>query len=192
MKNTTQKKNASATIREKLSIEEHITPFEKRLALFLRKYPRPQKLSVQDIKDIVWNESSDNLTPRMTFMLHEANIGSDMNEVMSTLNEAWNNFPHKSRNGLSPRELAQRFEENPDFNYDERPTFFEIFNDQFPKETYLQKAGKNNWEWQHSGEIQKLKEALDKISERTSMSDDEKELVEEIFEPLVLNLLQHR
>ena len=67
------------------------------------------RFSVSDIKDVIYNEDG---TP---FVAHVfANIVSmfdteygdiDINQLTNLLMEAWNYFPHKSLNGLSPNEM---------------------------------------------------------------------------------------
>jgi len=58
-------KKANTQRKNNLNMFEHTTPFEARLALFLESFKGTGHLSVDDIKDIVWNAHDNNLLSRI-------------------------------------------------------------------------------------------------------------------------------
>lgn len=133
---------------ERINVADHTTPFEKRLAVFLTSKCAKSRLSVSDIKDIVWNENDHNLCSRLVFMIVEENPKTKLEDVMEILNDAWNNFPHKSLNGLAPRDVVERASVDPDFIPEARPDFYAICADRFPKEVRVVTMRDHDWSFE--------------------------------------------
>ena len=170
------------------NISDHTTTFEKKLEEFLKKHNKPIQLSVNDIKDMVWNDRDNKTLMRLVFLIAERNNIKDINTVMSILSEAWNNFPRIDRNGLSPREMVLRLEADPDFDFIERPDFNQIFIDDFPEKDYIEKINEHDWQWCFSGTTRLDMDKLEFIDSPNNLNDESGELVDEIFSPLKIEM----
>lgn len=127
----------------------YVTPFELRLDIFLSEKCKASNISCRDIKDIIWNEQDNTLTSRIAFQISEDNPKTKIEDILQIISEAWNNFPHRKLNGLAPRDMAERININKDFIPENRPDFYTIFQDKFPKETRIAQQGKNNWSFEY-------------------------------------------
>lgn len=143
------KKHISKTTELFSSMLNHITPFELRLTVFLSEKCKASNITYGDIKDIIWNEHESALTSRIAFQISEDNPKTKIEDILEIISEAWNNFPHKSLNGLAPRDMVERIKINKDFVSENRPDFYTIFEDKFPKETHIAQQGKNEWSFEY-------------------------------------------
>ena len=147
------------------NIHLHRKSLEERLTAFLTKLNLPERPTVDDLKDIVWNDDDTKLSSRLAFILLEKVPKKDFQAGLDLIMEAFNYFPHSSLNGLSPREMVERSrsgnKREQDNGRDDYPlryryNFFEIFADRFPKEMRVVKRGYREWEFEHTAEIQAL------------------------------------
>lgn len=68
--------------------------------------------SLQDIKNIIfYEEDSDDLT-EVVAMFDLGQDISELNDILQLINDAWNYFPHKTLDGLSPMEIILKRQEN--------------------------------------------------------------------------------
>jgi len=95
-------KNNSMEIENLKQILERRGEIEQELLEMLEK--TDSDFSLDDIKEIIYNEESqDDLTD--VVMIFDTGQGFDeMNTILETINDAWNYFPHKLLGGLSPAE----------------------------------------------------------------------------------------
>lgn len=156
--------------------DEHAS-LEERLASFLAALHIPERLTVQDIKDIIWNESEPNLLSRLAFFVFEGTKEKEHQAVLDVMQEAWNFFPHRSLNGLSPHDMVERMQENPESSsLKERRDFYEIFTQRFPDQVRIVRAGKHEWEFEHPAMLQGVRgmlHELDNIEERAGEVGDD-------------------
>ncbi len=151
---------------------------EKRLERFLLKLKTPEKLSVHDIKDIIWNEDDHHLLSRLAFFLFDGKTQEEHQGVLDILSEAWNYFPHRSLNGLSPHEMMERGGIGGDarnFSSENRQNFYEIFSNRFPKQVAVTNVGPHEWEFEFPASIQGLHgtiRELDKLEEEIRDIDE--------------------
>jgi thioredoxin-like negative regulator of GroEL len=154
-----------------------VASLDERLEHFLSTLKIPERLTVADIKDIVWNESDHNALSRLAFFVFEGKSAKEHQAVLDILQEAWNFFPHRSLNGLSPNEMVQRMQANSgSFSPDERRDFYEIFAKRFPPSVRIVREGKHEWQFEHPSTIQTLRETVrefDKINEEVTIANDE-------------------
>lgn len=67
--------------------------------------------SLDDIKEIIYNEEGqDDLTDVLMMFDNGQGVG-EMNTILETINDAWNYFPHKLLDGLSPAEKILEYQQ---------------------------------------------------------------------------------
>lgn len=179
-KKTAKRKWAS---RERFTTSDHQTPFETRLSGFLEQQCPASDLTLADIKDIVWNESEHTLVSRMAFAMAEQNPKSRLDNILNMVNDAWNNFPHKKLNGLAPREMIERSEQQADFEQDDRPDFYTVFASTFPKTIRLVHQRDTDWSWEYPADfhtaragLAAMREEIEKLYDSESDNDMDTEV----------------
>jgi len=62
------------------------------------------KLNIREIKETIYDEEGQEDFNKIIKLF--SNVGSltELNNILKTLNDVWNYFPHKSLGGLSPHE----------------------------------------------------------------------------------------
>src|SRR4029434_1187969 len=85
---------------------------EQRLEQLLQKLNAPTPVTVEDIKDIIWNMPVDNMGTSVLFStLASYTTNQKTKEALKqAVTDAWNYFPHRMLGGKSPVGLAK---ENP-------------------------------------------------------------------------------
>lgn len=84
---------------------------EKDLNCLFEKYSIQEKVSVDDIKNWIWNasghamEASNKFQKKCLNLFPPAKDVDELNNLMQVFVDAWNYFPHKSLKGKSPAEL---------------------------------------------------------------------------------------
>jgi hypothetical protein len=64
---------------------------------------------LDDIKEIIYNEESQDDLTQIVMMFDNGQNLDEMNTILETTNDAWNYFPHKLLDGLSPAEKLLEF-----------------------------------------------------------------------------------
>ena len=67
--------------------------------------------NLDDIKDIIFNENGHDCLTDIIAMFDTGHVGIEMQDILETVNEAWNYFPHKILNGLSPAEKVLEYQQ---------------------------------------------------------------------------------
>jgi len=67
--------------------------------------------NLEDIKDIIFNEDSHDCLTDVIAMFDTGQGGIEMQDILETVNDAWNYFPHKILNGLSPAEKVLDYQQ---------------------------------------------------------------------------------
>lgn len=89
------------------------TQVEKELQEFIERYLPAGKLSVDNVKQWVWEESGSPLQANLAFQ--EKFIGyfdgtdASIDEIIKFCMDAWNYFPHESLGGKSPEEMMGEY-----------------------------------------------------------------------------------
>ncbi len=78
---------------------------ETKLKKLLEK--QKSKYGVEDIKKIIYNENS---TKDLVKIVEMFDVDKDNNEALKVINDAWNYFPHKCLNDLSPAEKISEYQ----------------------------------------------------------------------------------
>ena len=63
---------------------------------------------LENIKDIIYNEDGQDSLTDIIAMFDTGQGMSELEDILETVNEAWNYFPHKILGGLSPIEMMQQ------------------------------------------------------------------------------------
>ena len=65
--------------------------------------------TLEDVKEVIYNEDGqDSLTDAV--MMFDNGDTNNLSNVLETLTDAWNYFPHKVLGGLSPQEKIMEYE----------------------------------------------------------------------------------
>ena len=67
--------------------------------------------NLEDIKDIIFNENSHDCMTDVIAMFDTGQGGIEIQDILKTVNDAWNYFPHKILNGLSPAEKVFEYQQ---------------------------------------------------------------------------------
>lgn len=62
--------------------------------------------SLQDIKDVIFNEDDMDDMMKIVAMFDRGGDASELENIIDIVGDAWNYFPHKSLGGLSPEETV--------------------------------------------------------------------------------------
>lgn len=94
------------------------TDLELRLDKALKGLKLVESISVDDLKNVIWNETDHmDLARLFQFLTEDETNPKKIEEVMEILQEAWNKFPHKVLQGLSPEEKSQLLKNNHQLQY---------------------------------------------------------------------------
>ena len=89
-------------IESKGKIMEKRKEIENELVAFLEA--AKSDFSLDDIKEVIYNEESQDDLTDVIRMFDSGQGARELENIMDTINDAWNYFPHKILNGLSPAE----------------------------------------------------------------------------------------
>jgi hypothetical protein len=84
----------------------HRTEIEQELADLLRE--TGSDFALADIKQIIYDEEGQDDLNRVIMMFDTGQGAVELNNIMEVLIDAWNYFPHKVLDGLSPAEKSLR------------------------------------------------------------------------------------
>src|SRR3989344_6242972 len=77
---------------------------EQELLNFLKE--TESDFGLDDIKEIIYNEEGQDDLTDVIRMFDNGQGAGELENIMDTINDAWNYFPHKTLNGLSPAEMV--------------------------------------------------------------------------------------
>ncbi len=86
---------------------------EQNLATMLTQYGLAEQVTVQEIKEWVWNESGDPMQANKAYTekwikFFDLNLDDRyFKTILDAFTDAWNYFPHKSLGGKSPRQMFE-------------------------------------------------------------------------------------
>ena len=95
-------------ILNKKQIIEKRKEIKKELVDFLKQ--TKSDFGLEDIKEIIYNEEG---TDDLTDIIGMFDVGQglvELNNIIETINDAWNYFPHKVLNGLCPAEKLLEYQ----------------------------------------------------------------------------------
>jgi tetratricopeptide (TPR) repeat protein len=159
--------------------EEEKRKAEHRLAKLLQKLTAPTPVTVEDIKDIIWNMPVDNMSLSMIFSaLASYTTHRQTKEALrEALADAWNYFPHRILGGKSPIDVAKEHPTgtyNPS-QYTHMPqrgkTFSDVFAQKYPKHVTFKKINDETWGWMFPKRCHDFMDDLEKLEEQGASRD---------------------
>ncbi len=66
--------------------------------------------SLEHVKDVIYNEEDSNDYQHVVAMLDRGRDISELSNILELVSDAWNYFPHKALNGLSPTEKLLEYQ----------------------------------------------------------------------------------
>ena len=97
-------------ILNKKQILEKRKEIERELADFLKE--TGSDFSLDDIKEIIYNEEGADGMTDIIAMFDNGQGLIELENIMDTINDAWNYFPHKIFGGFSPAEKLLEYQQN--------------------------------------------------------------------------------
>jgi Ran GTPase-activating protein (RanGAP) involved in mRNA processing and transport len=96
-------------IESKQQILERRKEIEQELLDFLKE--TNSDFALDHIKDIIYNEEGQDDLTDVIAMFDTGQGASELENIMDTINDAWNYFPHKIIGGLSPAEKLLEYQQ---------------------------------------------------------------------------------
>lgn len=88
-----------------LQIQTKRKEIETELVSFLKE--TKSDFGLEDIKEIIYNEDGQDSLTDIIAMFDTGQGAAELETIMDTITDAWNHFPHRTLNGLSPIEKFQ-------------------------------------------------------------------------------------
>lgn len=139
----------------KAKIAKKMTPeiVTKRLAKLLQKLCLPKPITVDDIKDIIWNAQKSSGSSQLFSMLAPyAKDQETVQEIMRLMQDAWNYFPHRVLGGKSPADLVEEYQKTGNIDQGEQvplpqkgKSLHEVFENRYPKTVVFEKISEDTW-----------------------------------------------
>ncbi|MEW5908017.1 MAG: hypothetical protein AB1643_02460 [Patescibacteria group bacterium] len=95
-------------IENKEQILQRRKEIEKELSEMLKEIE--SDFGIDDIKDIIYNEEGQDDLTKAIAMFDRGQGAVELENILDLINDAWNYFPHKILNGLSPAEKMLEYE----------------------------------------------------------------------------------
>ena len=96
-------------IESKQQILERRREIEQELLDMLKE--TQSDFGLDDIKQIIYDEEDQDDLMKIVAMFDRGGDASELENILELANDAWNYFPHKALNGLSPAEMALKHQE---------------------------------------------------------------------------------
>ena len=87
--------NQHQIIERRKEIEQELSDFLKEIG---------SGFELDDIKEIIYNEDGQDCLTEVIAMLDIGQGACELENILDTINDAWNYFPHRIIGGLSPME----------------------------------------------------------------------------------------
>ena len=96
-------------IESKQQILERRREIEQELLDMLKE--TQSDFGLDDIKQIIYDEEDQDDLMKIVAMFDRGGDASELENILELANDAWNYFPHKALNGLSPAEMELKHQE---------------------------------------------------------------------------------
>lgn len=127
----------------------------ERLKKLLQKLSLPKAITVDTIKDSIWNAQKSSGSSELFFLLteHEKDQAT-IDETMRLMQDAWNYFPHRVLGGKSPHDLMMEYQQTGKIDQNKHirlpkkgKSLPDIFANQYPKTVVFEKISEDTWGW---------------------------------------------
>jgi hypothetical protein len=95
-------------IESKKQILERRKEIEQELIEMLQE--TESDFSLEHVKDVIYNEENSNDYQHVVAMFDRGGNISELSNILELVSDAWNYFPHKALNGLSPTEKLLEYQ----------------------------------------------------------------------------------
>jgi hypothetical protein len=95
-------------IESKKQILERRKEIEQELIEMLQE--TESDFSLEHVKDVIYNEEDSNDYQHVVTMFDRGGNISELSNIFELVSDAWNYFPHKALNGLSPTEKLLEYQ----------------------------------------------------------------------------------
>lgn len=95
-------------IKSKQQILQKRKEIERELIEFLQE--TGSEFGLEDIKEIIYNEDGADAMTDIIAMFDTGQGAIELQNIMETINDAWNYFPHKIIDGMSPAEKILEYQ----------------------------------------------------------------------------------
>ncbi|HUC87580.1 MAG TPA: tetratricopeptide repeat protein [Candidatus Binatia bacterium] len=156
--------------------------FEKRLQAMLDRLSLPSRVTILDIKDIVWNENAaTDFSQLIGILIKDQENEGQVHETAELIQEAWNTYPHKVLGGKSPLQMVEGYKQStPGHNQPKieavssrkRKTLSEVFKGIYPEEARLVKMGRSEWGFEFPQLYHRLSEQLLDLEESDCSAEE--------------------
>ena len=93
----------------KLQILQRRKEIEQELGDLLKE--TGSEFDLEDIKEIIYSENGQDSLTDIIAMFDNGQGVSELENILETVNDAWNFFPHKSLDGLCPTEKLLEYQQ---------------------------------------------------------------------------------
>ncbi|MEK7564860.1 MAG: hypothetical protein AAB394_02915 [Patescibacteria group bacterium] len=97
-------------IESKQQIFERRKEIEQELVNMLKE--TKNDFNLEYIKDIIYNEDDGDDLMKVLAVFDQGQDTDELNNILELVNDAWNYFPHKIINGLSPAEKLLEYQKS--------------------------------------------------------------------------------
>lgn len=97
-------------IESKKQILKRRKEIEQELVAMLKEVKSP--FSLEHIKDIIFHEEDNDDMQKVIAIFDRGGDVSELSSILELVSDAWNYFPHKIINGLSPAEKLLEYQYN--------------------------------------------------------------------------------
>ena len=95
-------------LESKQQILERRKEIEQELVKMLKE--TKNNFSLQDVKDTIFHEEDTDDMMKIVAMFDRGGGTSELSNILELVSDAWNYFPHKVLNGLSPADKALEYQ----------------------------------------------------------------------------------
>ncbi|HBG68870.1 hypothetical protein A2W67_02675 [Candidatus Nomurabacteria bacterium RIFCSPLOWO2_02_40_28] len=99
-------------IESKQQILERRKEIEQELVKMLKE--TESSFSLQHVKDVIFHEEEQDDMMKVVAMFDRGGDTSELSNILELASDAWNYFPHKAINGLSPAEKLLEYQNKKD------------------------------------------------------------------------------
>lgn len=101
-------------IESKQQILKRRKEIEKELVNMLKK--TKSHFSLEHVKDVIFHEEENDDMNKIVAMFDRGGDVSELSNILELATDAWNYFPHKTLNGLSPADKLLEYQNKQDKN----------------------------------------------------------------------------